>query len=74
MNTRESFYSIGQPYYLFDAPGITGNRLRLKAHLDAGGEVVHKVNAEGFLENPEAIWPGRGLKGKKVKPDGTVVE
>lgn len=62
----------GKPYFIIDAPGITGNTQQLLTHTAAGGAVVHRVDAEGFLERPEAMWPGRDLEGKKVRPDGTV--
>lgn len=65
--------NFGKPYFLIDAPSITGNTRQLLAHTAAGGAVVHRVDAEGFLERPEAMWPGCGLEGKKVRPDGTVV-
>jgi hypothetical protein len=50
----------GTPYFIIDAPGITGNTPQLMARTAPGG-------AEGFLE------PGRGLEGKKGRLDGTVV-
>ena len=63
-------------YWLYDAPGINGmgslSTQRLEAHLASGGALMHEVDTDGFLVKPEAMWPGRGLEGKKVRPDGSV--
>lgn len=65
-------------YWFFDGPGITGmgnNSLsKMETHAKAGGAFVHKVKADGYLEYPERMWPGRGLEGKKVRPDGTIAD
>ncbi len=65
-------------FCIVDGPGITGMgsnwRAQMGDHVAAGGAFMHVVRGDGTLEHPERLWPGRGLEGKRVKLDGTVLD
>lgn len=68
----------GVAYCVIDGPGITGMgsqwRAKMDAHIAAGGSFLHPVRKDGTLEHPERMWPDRGLEGRRVRLDGTVVD
>jgi len=70
--------NTGYSTFIIDGPGITGmglnSRMVMEQHMQAGGSFIYEVTGDGFLKFPERMWPGRGLEGKKVRLDGTIVD